>query len=108
MNDGLIDRRSLLPRRSSPPSATGAPRRGSSRGDMVPLIGPGYNPTDKDERAMAADGAGRGRSRRIEPCSIQDPGVEASYLQSLIGKCGRSGRAGFPDLSGANPRVQRE
>jgi len=55
--------------------------------DMVPLIGPGFKPTDKDEQGLWKE------MERVEEeiagsnLLITDPGV-TSYLQGIIGNVG--------------------
>ena len=65
-----ISRRSLLVGGGAPrPSLhTGVAQARVRPQDMVPLVGPGFRPTDKDETGpVAGDGAGRGGDRRLQP-----------------------------------------
>ena len=87
--------------------ATGAAQARIRPADMVPLIGPGYRPTDaRRARPVAANGAGRGGDRRLQPAD-QGPGARPPICSDLIGKVGGPAAQGSAHLSGAHPRVQR-
>jgi predicted Zn-dependent protease len=85
----MIDRRSLLLGGGAlaAASATGVASARVLPQAMVPLIGPGYRPTDADERGMWQ------QMERVEEeisgsnLVVQDPEL-AGYLKGLIGKVG--------------------
>ena len=105
--------------RAQPPLAAG--RRRHRRGgaghrrrpgadqpaDMVPLIGPGYQPTDKDEQGLWQ------QMERVEEeiagsnLLINDPAADRLSAGPHRPRR-RAGGEGFPDLSGAYPRIQRD
>jgi predicted Zn-dependent protease len=84
-----LSRRSLLAGGGALAAAslTGVAEARISPADMVPLIGPGYRPTDEDEQGIWQ------LSERIEEeiagsnLLVQDEGV-TSYVRELIGKVG--------------------
>ena len=75
--------------------------------DMVPLVGPGFKPTDRDEIGLWKE------MERVEEeiagsnLLIEDPKL-TGYLQDIIGTVGGPAAQGFPHLSGADPRLQRD
>ena len=74
---------------------------------MVPLIGPGYRPTDTDEKGLWQQ-----MERAEEEISgsnllIKDPKL-TGYLQDIIGTVGGPAAQGLPHLSGAHSRLQRD
>ncbi len=85
----MIDRRNLLLAGGAlaAASATGTASARILPSAMVPLIGPGYRPTDADERGMWQ------QMERVEEeiagsnLVVQDPDL-AAYLKELIGKVG--------------------
>ena len=84
-----IDRRSLLAGGGALAAASmaGVAQARIRSADMVPLIGPGYRPTDKDEQGLWQ------QMERVEEeiagsnLLIEDEGVTA-YVRELIGKVG--------------------
>ena len=106
--------------RAQPPLAAGRRRRGRGRAarpaspqarirpqDMVPLVGPGFRPTDKDEQGLWKE------MERVEEeiagsnLLIKDP--EAHRLSAGHHRHRRRpGGEGFPHLSRAHPRLQRD
>jgi len=85
----MLDRRALLAGGGAAIAALGAgiAQARVKPGDMVPLVGPGFKPTDRDEQ-----GLWREMERVEEEVSssnllIQDPAI-TGYLQDIIGSVG--------------------
>ncbi|MGH6659089.1 MAG: M48 family metallopeptidase, partial [Sphingomicrobium sp.] len=67
--------------------ATGVAQARIKPADMVPLVGPGYKPTDKDEQGLWQQMARVEEEIAGSNLLIDDPALNA-YLKDLIGKVG--------------------
>ena len=73
--------------------------------DMVPLVGPGFKPTERDEMGLWKEMERAEEEIAGSNLLINDPKL-TGYLKEIIGTVGGTCGAGFPHLPGADPRLQ--